>query len=238
MKKAIVVGATSGIGRELALLLVRNNYLVGVTGRRESRLKDLQSAHAANIKISCFDVADTAGVAEKLDRLADQLGGCDLLILSSGVGELNPELKFEIEKDTIDVNVAGFTAVADWTFRYFEKQREGHFAAITSIAGLRGSRHAPAYYATKAYQINYLEGLRQRTKYLKMPVHITDIRPGFVDTEMAQEEGRFWVATAKKAAIQIKSAIDKRKPVVYVSRRWRSIAGVLKVVPGWIYQHI
>ena len=238
MKKAIVVGATSGIGRQLALDLADKNYMVGVTGRRKNRLEELQSERSENIRISSFDVTNTAEVPAKLEALADGLGGLDLLVLSSGVGDFNPELKFDIEKDTIDVNVSGFTAVADWAFRYFERQKGGHFAAITSLAGFRGSRHAPAYYATKAYQINYLEGLGQRAKKAGIPIYVTDIRPGFVDTEMAKDPGEFWVAPVEKASRQIVAALEKKKSVVYVSRRWRSIAAVLKVVPRQVYKYL
>ena len=148
------------------------------------------------------------------------------------------KLEFDIENSTNKLNVIAFTEIVDWTFNYFEKQGKGHLIAISSIAGIRGSRIAPAYNASKAYQINYLEGLRQKATKTKKPIYITDIRPGFVDTDMAKGEGQFWVATKEKAAKQIFGFIKKKKTVGYVSKRWRLIAILLKVIPNGIYKRI
>ena len=238
MKKAIIVGATSGIGRELALQLAAKNYLVGATGRRKEHLESLKTQYPQHIQILDFDVTDTFNVSGKLEELTARLGGLDLLIISSGVGDFNRRLDFAIEKKTIDVNVTGFTEVADWTFNFFEKQGFGQLVGITSLAGLRGSRHAPAYYATKAFQINYLEGLRQKAQKIGKPIYITDARPGFVDTEMAKDEDMFWEATVEKASRQIISAIENKKSVAYITRRWRSIGALLKMLPRIIYHRL
>ncbi|UAY52891.1 SDR family NAD(P)-dependent oxidoreductase [Ferruginibacter albus] len=235
MKKAIIIGATSGIGRELAIILADNNYVVGITGRRKQLLDELKDTRPDHFIVSAFDVTETLAVTKKLDELAADLGKVDLVILSSGTGELNEQLDLAIEKETLDVNVTGFTAIANWTIKYFLQQKQGQFAAITSIAGLRGSRHAPAYNATKAFQINYLEGLRQKIKRSKLPITITDIRPGFVDTAMAKGEGKFWVAPVTKASKQILNAIENRKRIVYVTKRWRIIAFVLRLIPTGLY---
>ncbi len=235
MKKAIIVGATSGIGKELAQLLVSHNYKVGITGRRTELLEELKSQNPNAFFTRTFDVTDTAIIEENLDALAAELGGLDLLIISSGTGALNLKLDFEIEKRTIDTNVSGFTCVTDWGFNYFQHQKSGHLVAITSIAGLRGSGVAPSYYATKAFQINYLEGLRQKAKKTKQSIYVTDIRPGFVDTAMALGEGQFWVSTVEKATQQIYNAIKRKKKIVYVTKRWRVITVVLKRIPRLIY---
>ncbi len=238
MKKAIVIGATSGIGKQLALLLSNKNYIVGITGRRKNLLEELKFQRPDNFIISDFDITAPSIVSEKLEGLVTILGGLDLLILSSGTGDINENLDFNIEKKTLDVNVVGFTEVADWAINYFQKQQQGHLAAITSIAGIRGSRQAPAYNASKAFQINYLEGLRQKVTKLKLPIFITDIRPGFIDTEMAKGHGKFWIATAEKAAMQILNAIQSKKSVVYVTKRWRLIAVLIRLLPGQIYKRL
>ena len=234
MKRAIIIGATSGIGKGLAKLLTENNYKIGLTGRRFELLNELKIENP-NFYIKPFDINDTNVVGQKLDELVTELGGLDLLIISSGIGDINESLDFEIEKRTIDTNVLGFTCVTDWTFNYFEKQKSGHLVAISSIGGLRGSRQAPAYNATKAYQINYLEGLRQKATKLKEPIFVTDIRPGLVDTEMAKGEGLFWVMPVEKTVRQIYKAIISKKKVAYVTKRWRIIATILKRIPSPIY---
>ena len=133
MKKAIVVGATSGIGKELAKLLVQNNYKVGITGRRENLLNELKNSNPEKYISKTIDVTKIEQISQNLEKLIEELGGLDLLILSSGTGDLNPNLDFEIEKRTIETNVLGFTCIADWTFKYFEKQKFGHFVRIYSI---------------------------------------------------------------------------------------------------------
>ena len=235
MKKAIVIGATSGIGKGISRLLAENNFKVGITGRRKELLNELKNEKFDSYLIKSFDITDTLNVVEKLEELTFELGGLDLLILSSGTGDENESLDFKIEQRAIETNVTGFTIIADWTFNYFQKQKYGHFVAISSIAGLRGSRQAPAYNATKAYQINYLEGLRQRANKLKTSIFVTDIRPGLVDTEMAKGEGLFWVMPVDKTVTQIYKAIKSKKKVAYITKRWSIIALILKNIPKILY---
>jgi short-subunit dehydrogenase len=238
MKKAIIVGATSGIGKVLAERLVADNYLVGITGRRIVLLNEMANEFPDKYFIKSFDVSDTENVARHLNELVIELNGLDLLVISAGTGDVNETLDFAIEQQMINTNVSGFTCVADWAYRYFEKQQSGHLAAISSIAGLRGSRLAPAYSASKSFMINYLEGLRQKSNKDKSGVIITDIRPGFVNTEMAKSHVKFWVAPVEKAATQIYSAIKKKRKVVYVTRRWKMIAWLLKAIPGRVYTRL
>jgi short-subunit dehydrogenase len=230
MKKAIVIGATSGIGRALAMLLSENNFQVGITGRRTELLESMKKEKPDSFICRAFDVTDTKATVENLESLIAELGKLDLLIISSGIGEINQNLDFEIERKAIDLNVVGFTSVCDWVFNYFKQQKHGHLAAITSIAGLRGSGMAPAYSATKSFQIKYLESLRLNAKGTKLPIYITDIRPGFVDTSMAKGDGLFWVATAHKAAHQIYEAIGQNRKIVYITKRWRLVALIFKLL--------
>jgi len=238
MKKAIVIGASSGIGLETAKLLLKNGYKVGVTGRRINLLTDLQHEFgqlcvAKQINITLFE-----NTISTLTAIVQELGGLDLLILSSGTGEINRELNFDVEQATCQTNVMGFTNTVDWTMNYFITQQSGHLVVISSIAGLRGNKVAPAYNASKAYQINYTEGLRQKVCSLKLPITITDIRPGFVDTDMAKGDGKFWVATTEKAGKQIVKAINAKREIVYVSKRWKLIAILFKILPNFIYKRI
>jgi short-subunit dehydrogenase len=224
-KKVIIIGASSGIGKALAVLYAKEGCKVGVTGRRAALLMDVQKEFPENIVVHPYDVNAFESDTE-LAALAEKLGGADVVVYSSGVGEFNKHLDFGIEKQMIDTNVTAFTQVADWTFNYFQQHGYGSFASITSMAGLMGSRHAPAYNASKAFQINYLKSLRQKAKRLKLPVTITDLRTGFVDTAMAKADGKFWVASAEKAAAQMVRAIHNKKGVAYVTKRWR-IVGIL-----------
>ncbi|MFO7792981.1 MAG: SDR family NAD(P)-dependent oxidoreductase [Candidatus Saliniplasma sp.] len=238
MKKAIIIGATSGIGKGLAEVLVENNYKVGITGRRTELLNELKQKDPDSYFTSSFDITNINTIDDNLEELTSELGGLDLLVISSGTGDLNEELDFEVEKRTIDTNVTGFTRIADWTFDHFQKQTYGHLAAITSVGGLRGSKESPSYNATKAYQMNYLEGLRQKAAKESERIIITDIRPGLVDTAMAKGEGLFWVMPVEKTVRQIYKAIKRKKRIAYVTKRWGVLARILKRIPNMIYDRM
>ena len=237
MTRAIVVGASSGIGYELAKQLAEDEYKVGITGRRAHLLEELQTQNLEKISTEVFDAtAETA--LTYLDNLVSKLGGLDLLVLSSGTGDINPAIDYEIENRTNQLNVVAFSRIVGWSFNFFKEQGHGHLVAISSIAGIRGNRLGLAYNASKAYQINYLEALRQKVSHEKLNIFITDVRPGFVDTAMAKGDGKFWVAPVKKAALQIRRAIEMKKGIVYVSKRWQFIAILLKILPTWIYKRM
>ncbi len=238
MKKAIIVGASSGIGEELARQLSREGYTLGLTARREGLLKELQGELPAQSYIQKMDVSNIQDTQGHFKLLAEKMGGVDLVIISAGTGYLNPDLEPHKELDTIKVNVSGFTLIADLAFAHFKERGGGHLVGISSIAALRGADDAPAYNASKAYVSNYLRGLRKKAAKEKMNITVTDIQPGFVDTAMAQGEGMFWVAPVPKAARQILDAIRAKKSHAYVTKRWRLIAWVLKALPDFLYHKI
>jgi short-subunit dehydrogenase len=234
--KAIIIGASSGIGRALARILAENNYIVGITGRRSNLLKELADERPGSFIVKSFDVSATESIVKNLEELAALLGGIDLLVISAGSVKPNDKLDFQPEKSTIETNVMGFTCIADWAYNYFQSQKSGHLVGISSVGGLRGWRNTPAYNASKAYQMFYLEGLRNKAFHYGLPVTITDIRPGYVDTDMAVGSYKFWVATADKVAKQIFNAIRQRKEVAYVTGRWCMISFLLKRMPNWVHK--
>lgn len=235
MPKAIIIGASSGIGKALALLLAENGFQVGITGRRAENLEDIRQSNPNLFFTRCFDCTQVNN-AQELKALVEELGGLDLLILSSGTGDINEALDTSLENRTNELNVLAFTEIVSWAYKHFQSQGKGHLVAISSIAGLRGSKVAPAYGASKAYQLNYLEGLLQKSHHDGQQVTITDIRPGFVDTAMAKGPGQFWVASPEKAARQIYRHIRNKRSVAYVTNRWRLFALLMKWMPRGIYK--
>ena len=237
LKKAVIIGASSGIGKALARELVRNNYHVGVTGRRESHLLELQKEHPEHIRIAVFD-ATKPNAIEQLEALEETLEGIDLFVISAGIGHFNLDYNYALENETNQLNVIAFTRLVNWGMRYFDKQGQGHLVNISSVASRRGGRQAPAYNASKAYQSIYLEGMAQKVAYDKLPIYTTDVRPGFVKTAMAKVDKMFWISSKEKAARQIFRSIQKKKRIVYVSRRWVIIAWILERIPWLIYKRI
>lgn len=238
MKKAIVIGASSGIGKALTIALLSKGFYVGITGRRRSALEDIQQGSPEAIKILEMDVQQIDLLDDQCEALVQQLGGLDLFIICSGIGEMNKDLNSAIEQQVIQTNISGFTQLATWAFRHFQQQGKGHLVNISSIAGLRGNPLAPSYNASKSYQINYMEGLQMKAFKSRLPIYVTDIRPGFVDTAMAKGEGLFWVAPVDKAAKQMIMAIEHKKRVAYITRRWGLIAALLKRLPFAWYKRM
>ncbi len=235
MQKVIIIGATSGIGFELAKLYAQNDDMVGATGRRNELLQKLKNLFPEQIIVECFDVMGNENILH-LESLIKKLGGLDLLIYNSGYGDISEALDWRIDERTTKTNVIGFVEVANYAFNYFVNHGSGQIAATSSIASIRGSSQAPAYSASKAYMSTYMEGLhlkalRLKRKNQKISISITDIQPGFVNIKKAKGKGRFWEAPVEKAARQIFEAIQKKKRKVYVSRRWAIIAWILKWLP-------
>ncbi len=232
MKKAIVVGASSGVGKELARILVQNDYKVGITARRENLLNELASEKPDSYVVKPFDLLETDKILNHLDELYKELEDLDLIVVSAGIIKYNVELGYDIEYKTNAVNVIAFTLISNWAFRLFREQKHGHLVGITSVAGARGWRNNPSYNASKAYQINYLEGLRNLATYQKLSLHITTIIPGYMETDMMGKTLVFWVAPVKKAAEQIYRSICKKKKVAFTYRRWRLGYFLYKRIPN------
>ncbi|MDH7568375.1 MAG: SDR family NAD(P)-dependent oxidoreductase [Armatimonadota bacterium] len=231
----VIIGATSGIGRALALEFSRRGWVVGATGRRVEALEALVRESPSAVFTCPMDVRFPEEATRQLDDLLQRMGSADVVVVCAGIARTNLELEWTREAETIATNVAGFAAIATAAMRFFEHQGWGHLVGISSIAGLRGSYTTPAYSASKAFAINYLEGLRVRARLGASPIYVTDIRPGFVESEMtAGQQGMFWVAPAHKAAAQIYRAIERRKPYAYITRRWVLIAALMRVAPEWL----
>lgn len=228
MKKAIILGASSGIGKATALEFIKHDYQVFITGRRESNLKEIQAIDPKKIAYHAFDLL-REDCLEILEEQLHQFYPVDIIMISAGTGELNPELEFIKEKPSIKLNILTFTKLSLWAFHLFEKQGFGQLVVISSIGGLAGNPVAPAYSASKAYQINYLKGLRMKVKKSNSRIFITEIRPGFVKTAMAQGEKMFWVSSPQKAAKQIFRAIRKKKKTVCITKRWEIISLFLRI---------
>ncbi len=229
----IIFGATSGIGAALAKLLVADGHHVTITGRRLEKLKEIQKSNPNLYSIIQHDVTDISSSDVIFKKIINKKNNIDLIMYSSGVGEANYDLTWEKELPTLETNITGAVKIFGLAYEFFKKQGYGHLVAISSIAAVRGNRHVPAYFASKAFQKNYLESLWLKGKRSKADIIVTDIIPGFVDTAMAQGD-TFWMADTHKATKQIYTAIKKKKKRAYITKRWRLVAMLLRIMPSQI----
>ncbi len=238
MKKAIIIGATSGIGRELAKQLDTVSYSIGATGRRKELLDSLSTELSHPSFTAIMDVSDIEDTHKQLESIVQKMKQIDLIVISAGIGHINPELTWEQELETVDINVRAFTYLADYAMKLFAKQKSGHLVTFSSLGSIRGEAEAPAYNASKAYVSNYMEGLAKKCFKDKNGITITDIEPGLVDTAMAKGEGLFWVMPVEKVSQQIVKAIQKKKRKVVVTKRWIMIQMLLKYLPFGLYKYL
>ena len=234
MKKAIIIGATSGIGRELAKILAKKNYIVGLVGRRTELLSGLQKEIATKTYTKRIDISKTKEAMKLLKELVKEMGGMNLIVISSAVLHSNPNLYWDNDKEVIDVNVSGFVAMANAAGNFFSKQGNGHIVGISSIAKLKSSMRSTAYCASKAFVSNYMKGLRHKLNNSRANIHVTEILPGMVSTPMINKKYEFWAMTPQKAAKCIYNAIKMKKKKAYITKRWLFAALLLRILPDSI----
>ena len=233
MSKAIIVGASSGIGLEVARLFIQRGWTVGVAARRLDLLQTIGAADVEQIDVTSADAP------EKLMQLVERMGGMDLFFYASGIGKQNRELTPDIELATVETNGLGFTRMIGCAYRYFAQQGRGHIAAITSIAGTKGLGPAPAYSATKAMQNVYLQALEQQANARKLDIRFTDIRPGFVDTALLSGTFHYPMMLKPQAvAREIVSAIEHHKHIRVIDWKYRILTAVWRRIPRCIWRRI
>ena len=237
-KKAIIVGASSGIGLEVAKRLLSDGWNLGIAARREEPLQALKATAPERIEIMTIDVTKS-DAEERLLSLIDQLGGMDLYFHASGIGKQNRTLEPDIELSTMETNAVGFTRMIGTAYRYFAKKGEGHIAAITSIAGTKGLGPAPAYSATKALQTTYLQALEQQAHQSRLNIRFTDIRPGFVDTALLSGTFKYPMLMKPEAvARDIVSSIISKRHIRVIDARYRVMTFFWRIIPNWIWRRM
>jgi short-subunit dehydrogenase len=243
-----VVGASTGIGREVAKVLAKNGYEVGLCSRKIELLKTLQQEIVTKTYVKQIDLLEINTVQQKLTELVTEMGGLDLIVVNSGIwpeeeGNLlydNKHIPFDYIHDTIKVNVTGCTAAFNFATNYFLKQNYGHIVGISSLDAVRGNAIYPAYCASKAFMATFLEGLRNKFIQLNIPINVTEIRPGCIktDNDIKDNNYTYWVIPSTIAAQDIYKAMLAKHKVAFVPKRWQLIALLLKIVPDWYYNWV
>ncbi|MDR2385491.1 MAG: SDR family NAD(P)-dependent oxidoreductase [Tannerella sp.] len=240
MKSAVVIGATSGIGKEVALCLIKKGWTVGIAGRRKKLLEEIENEYPESVRSRVIDVRQN-DAAEQLLSLIKQTGGIDLFFLATGVGKQNPTLEADIEIYTSETNVTGFIRMITAAYRYFSDKKEGHIAVISSIAGIKGLGNAASYSASKRFQGTYIEALEQLSNRNRLNIAFTDIRPGFVKTAILDDNYKYpMLMNPREVAEKIVRAIEKKKRVVIIDWRYKILVFLWRLLPRrlWVKMKI
>lgn len=234
----LILGASSGIGLEVARLFLAQGHHLGLAARRMEALLDLQRQYPQQVQVARIDVNDDEAPTQ-LHALIEQLGGMDLYLHSSGVGFTNPKLEPHKELDIAATNCSGFTRLMTAAYRYFEARgRGGHVAAITSVAGTKGMAASPAYSASKRYQWLYLQALAQLSRSRGHGIAVTDIRPGFVATDFIASHRYPGVMSVQHVARHIVEGLHRRRRVLTIDWRYRCLVALWRCVPGWLWERL
>ncbi len=245
-RRALVVGASTGMGAAVVRRLAREGYRVVALARRAAELRELQAACAADaarsggqVHVREHDVKDVGAVPDLFEELVRELGGLQLLVFAAGImPKVGPEeYSTPTDLEILEVNVGGCIAWCNPAAEYFQKQREGTIVGISSIAGDRGRKGNPAYCTSKAAMNTYLEALRNRLG--EHGVHVCTIKPGYVDTAMTRGmPGLFWLISADEAARQILGAARRRANVRYVPFRWIAVGTIIRLIPSFLFRKL
>ena len=239
-KRIVIVGASSGIGMQSALRFIEAGWSVGVAARRLEPLQELAERFPQQVPTERIDITEEDAPI-RLNSLIHKLGGMDCYLHVSGIGFQNPELNPEVELNTVKTNSEGMVRMVDAAWQYFKKQSGGHIAVVSSIAGTKGLGTAPAYSATKAMQNRYLEALEQLSRMQRLNISITDIRPGFVKTDLLSDGQNYpMLMEVKSVSKSIYRAIIKRKRRAIIDWRYRVLVLLWRLIPTslWVRLNI
>ena len=238
MKRAVIIGASSGIGREVSKILLAEGWIIGIAARREDKLLEIKELNPAMVEVCAMDVTDKEAPRRLLD-LVGRMGGVNLFVYCSGVGHQNPRLDADTELDTVGVNVFGFTQMVDTMFNYMADNLGGDIAVVSSIAGTKGLGAAPSYSASKAYQNTYIQALEQLSNMRRLHIRFTDIRPGFVDTPLLSGSGSYPMLMDKTyVAREIVKAVTAHRHVKIIDWRYRILVFFWRLIPRRLWRRM
>lgn len=237
MKRIVIVGATSGLGLEVARLCIGAGWLVGAAGRNAEALAQLKALAPGQVETAEIDVTHE-DAPQRLAELAGRLGGMDIYFHTSGIGKRNPELNPGTELAILRTNGEGFMRMVTAAFGWFRSHGGGHIAVISSVAGTRGLGAAPAYSATKRMQSTYIDALAQYAHMEKLPIRFTDIRPGFVATPLLAGNRYPMLMQPGPVAERIFRAIRRRRRRIVIDWRYALLVFLWRLIPAWLWERL
>lgn len=237
---AVITGASSGIGMEVAKELARNRCHVGLIARRREKLYDLAeelSEFGVRTAIAPADVADGAELRSAIRDVREELGPIDLLLANAGISQVEP-LDVDEAENIFRVNTLGVVYAVEAVLPEMMDRGSGHIAAVSSLSAYKGFPGHAAYCGSKAAVNSYMEALRLQLR--KKGVAVSTICPGFIRTPMTSDNTypMPFLMNADKAARRIVRALRRKKKVYNFPRRTSMLVKMLRWLPDWMVARI
>ena len=235
--RAVVIGASSGIGEAIARRLAKEGYVLALLARREENLKALCSEINQGDEVNAIayphDVTDFEAIPGLFQKILQDLQRLDLIVYVSGAMPLVDvtEFNFNKERQMVEVNLLGAMAWLGQAATLFQRMGAGQIVGISSVAGDRGRVPNPGYNTSKAALDTYLEALRNRLT--RHGVNVLTVKPGFVETALSPKG-----IPPEKAATDIWRAMKRRRQLIYTPFFWRYIMLIIKYIPSFIFRRL
>jgi short-subunit dehydrogenase len=238
-KTAWITGASSGIGRELALALARDGVRVAVSARSAERLAELAALQSGIVAVP-VDVSDRAAVAAAHQRIVAELGPVDLAVLNAGVWHPMQATQYDVGAvaQSMSVNYLGIAHALEPLIPAMVAARTGQLALVASVAGYRGLPKAAAYAPTKAAVISLAEVLRLELS--RHGIVVSLVNPGFVETPMTSVN-QFpmpYIIPAADAAERILKGLARGSFEIAFPWQLVTLLKVLRLLPNGLYLRI
>lgn len=237
-RRYIIMGASSGIGRELALRLLARGARVGVAARNVAKLEEIRVKYPDRVYVAEIDI-DDEGAPSRLSQLIGRMGGMDTYIHVAGIGYDNPSLDPERDASIAATDAVGFARMVCAAFRYFADGGAAvrpQIVGVSSVAGTKGIGMMAAYSASKSFDSRYLLALSQLARMRGLHIDITDIRPGWTTTPLLHDGVRYPMQMSLDKLVRgMMRAIDRRPRVAVIDRSWRALVALWGLMPDWMW---
>ena len=235
-----ITGASSGIGRSLAIKFANEGWQVAASARRENLLKELND-EKPNIHPFPLDVTDHEKCITVFNEIIKKLNNIEISIFCTGIHDPKSEKSLNLEKikKIMEVNYFGTINSINSVYNYFKEKKSGHISMVSSVAGYRGLPAGGAYCASKSALTTYAESLYFDMK--RFNVRVSVVHPGFIKTPMTDQNDfpMPMIKTSEFAANEMFKGLTKSNSFeIHFPKSFTFIMKILKIMPNWLYLKI
>lgn len=235
--KALITGASSGIGRDMARLLSEKGYDLILVARRKDRLDEVKEELKTNVEVICLDISEKENCFKLYNQVKEE--NIDILINNAGFGIFGKFLDIDIQKELnmIDVNIRAVDILTKLFLKDFYEKDSGYILNVASSAAFLPGPLLSSYYASKAYVLRLTEAIHEELRHQKSNVYIGALCPGPVDTEFNKVANVSFALKGLTSEYVAKYALNKmfkRKMVIVPGVIMKCARIGSKIAPEWL----